>query len=400
MKPKWVALGSLANVTSGGTPDRQRPDFWGGDVPWVKTTLIQNCEINREDIDETITEAGLKKSSSRIIPAGSILLAMIGQGRTRGQVALLKTDAAINQNCAALIVKAGVDARYIYQQLLFRYDELRNASNSSGQQNLNAQLIRSFKLPDLHPKAQVRIGAILASWDAAIEKTERLIAAKEQRFSGLMNRLVVRRARTDPTFPLKPLHRIADRVQRKPDGNALPLLTISSASGFVRQEDKYSRYMAGESAKTYTLLRRGEFAYNKGNSLRYEFGCVFPLLDYDAALVPSVYVSFRLREGVHPAYLQHVFAADYLKPQLRALVKTGVRNNGLLNIRPDEFMATSVPLPPIALQQQIAAVLDEAREEIRLLALKLEALRVQKRGLMQKLLTGQWRVPIDKGVTA
>ena len=189
-------------------------------------------------------------------------------------------------------------------------------------------------------------------------------------------------------------------MQRQSDGADYPLLTISSASGFVRQEDKYSRYMAGESAKTYTLLKRGEFAYNKGNSLRYEFGCVYPLQGYDAALVPSIYVSFRLREGVSPTYLQHVFAADYLKPQLRALVKTGVRNNGLLNIRPDEFMGTSVPLPPLAVQQRIAAVLDEARDEIRLLARKLEALREQKRGLMQKLLTGKWRVPIDEGVTA
>lgn len=253
-------------------------------------------------------------------------------------------------------------------------------------------------LPPIDRQRQIAFS--LDDWDAAIEKTERLIVAKEQRFSSLIDRIIVPRGRTDQAFRLTPLHRIADRVQRKPDGNALPLLTISSASGFVRQEDKYSRYMAGESAKTYTLLKRGEFAYNKGNSLRFEFGCVFPLLDYDAALVPSVYVSFRLREGVNPSYLQHVFAADYLKPQLRALVKTGVRNNGLLNIRPDEFMGTAVPLPPLAVQQQIAAVLDEAREEIRLLALELQALRTQKRGLMQKLLTGKWHVPIDEGVTA
>jgi type I restriction enzyme S subunit len=94
--------------------------------------------------------------------------------------------------------------------------------------------------------------------------------------------------------------------------------------------------------------------------------------------------------------MRHLFAADYLKPQLRALVKTGVRNNGLLNIRPDEFMGTTVPLPPLAQQVRIANVLDAASAEIDLLRQQLVALRAQKRGLMQKLLTGQWRLPIQE----
>jgi type I restriction enzyme S subunit len=73
------------------------------------------------------------------------------------------------------------------------------------------------------------------------------------------------------------------------------------------------------------------------------------------------------------------------------LVKTGVRNNGLLNIRPDEFMGTTVPLPPLDRQRKIARILDAARAEVELLQKQLAALREQKRGLMQKLLTGQWR---------
>ena len=328
MKPKWVALGSIATVTSGGTPSRNVARYWGGSIPWIKTAQIQNCRIGEPDMDEWITPDAVAESSARMIPAGSILMAMYGQGKTRGQVAILDIDATVNQACAAIMVRDRVDRDYVFQQLLFRYEAIRALSNTGSQENLNADLIRQIAFPLPALDVQRTIGRLAGEWDMAIETSERLIAAKEQHFADLIDRLIVRRARSDPAFPFEPLHRIADRVQGKPDDNTLPLLTISSASGFVRQADKYSRYMAGESAKTYTLLRRGEFAYNKGNSLRFEFGCVFPLLDYDAALVPSVYVSFRLREGVHPAYLQHVFAADYLKPQLRALVKTGVRNNG------------------------------------------------------------------------
>jgi len=247
-------------------------------------------------------------------------------------------------------------------------------------------------LPTLHE--QELVASMLDKWDTAIEKTERLIAAKEQHFSWLVRQLITSRVKSEATWRQVPILEIANRIQRQADGADYPLLTISSASGFVRQEEKYSRYMAGESAKTYTLLREGEFAYNKGNSLRYEFGCVFQLQAYEAALVPSVYVSFRLKDSVCMSYMRHLFAVDYLKPQLRALVKTGVRNNGLLNIRPDEFMGATVPIPPLAEQEGISKALDAARLEITLLTTQLVAFRKQKRGLMQKLLTGQWRVPI------
>lgn len=391
MRVRTVTLGSIARITSGGTPDRENPAYWGGALPWVKTTLVQNCEIALENIDERITEAGLKGSSAKLIPAGSILMAMVGQGRTRGQVAVLTTDAAINQNCAAIILSEEAKSRYVYQQLLFRYEEIRNASNSSGQQNLNAGLIRELRIPLPSIPEQERIAELLGRWDVAIHKAEQLIAAKERHYSHELSRRI---SCGDSRWRAVALSEIADRVQRQGDGGEYPLLTISSASGFIRQEDRYSRYMAGESAKTYTLLRAGEFSYNKGNSKRYEFGCVFQLQDFDAALVPSVYVSFRLHDSVSASYMRHLFGADYLKPQLRALVRTGVRNNGLLNIRPDEFMGTKVRLPPLADQVQIASYLDTVCAEIDLLKQQLAALRTQKRGLMQKLLTGQWRLPL------
>lgn len=257
--------------------------------------------------------------------------------------------------------------------------------------NVGAYKQLELLLPEV--AEQKKIVDLFAAWDTAIQKTEQLIAAKERHYSGLISRLINGRSKSESWRHVR-IRDIADRVQRQGDGGDYPLLTISSASGFIRQEDRYSRYMAGESAKTYTLLRAGEFSYNKGNSKRYEFGCVFQLRKYEAALVPSVYVSFKLHESVCAAYMRHLFAADYLKPQLRALVKTGVRNNGLLNINPDEFMGTAIPLPSLEEQARIAGVLDAARAEVDLLGQQFDALRTQKRGLMQKLLTGEWRLPL------
>lgn len=290
----------------------------------------------------------------------------------------------------------GNDPRFVFYLL----DHLDFTEYNSGgaQPSLNRNFIYpiSVYLPPL--QEQVNIARALSIWDTAIEKTERLIVSKRIQFTGLVRKMVIRRAKTEASWKYRSIHTIAERVQRQTDGNDYPLLTISSTSGFVRQEEKYSRYMAGESAKSYTLLRIGEFAYNKGNSLRYQFGCVFQLQNYEAALVPHVYVCFRLKDSVHAGYMRHLFIADYLKPQLGALVKTGVRNNGLLNIRPDEFMGVTVPIPPLEEQKRITVLLDAAEREIRLLTQRLNAYRKQKRGLMQKLLPGQWRVKTSEEV--
>lgn len=95
--PQWISatLGDIANVQSGGTPARTNPAYWNGDIPWVTTSLIDSSTILKAD--EYITKAGLEESSAKIFPKGTLLMAMYGQGRTRGRVSVLGIDAATNQ---------------------------------------------------------------------------------------------------------------------------------------------------------------------------------------------------------------------------------------------------------------------------------------------------------------
>lgn len=392
-------LDEVAQRGSGHTPSQQHPEYWNGGIKWV--SLADSSKLDRGlifDTEKHISEQGLMNSSAVMHPRGTVVLSRdAGVGRS----AILADDMAVSQHFIAW----RCDERFLHNWFLYHWlqwhkTEFERIATGSTVKTIGLPYFERLRIRLPSAATQERIADILTNCDTAIEKTEQLIEAKERYFSGLIRKLIIDRANSETSWKRAPIHEIADRIQRQTDGGSYPLLTISSASGFVRQEEKYSRYMAGESAKTYTLLRAGEFAYNKGNSLRYEFGCIFQLQDYEAALVPSVYVSFRLRDSVCASYMRHLFAADYLKPQLRALVKTGVRNNGLLNIRPDEFMGTTVPLPPLEEQERISRVLDAARQEIALLNKQLVALRDQKRGLMQKLLTGQWRVNAPKEVCA
>ncbi|MQA21245.1 restriction endonuclease subunit S [Rugamonas rivuli] len=188
---KWVAstIGDISEITSGGTPSRSMPEYWDGDIPWVSTTLIDFNTI--KNVNEYITQDGLNNSSTKIIPEGALLMAMYGQGITRGKVAKLGIDATINQACAAILLNDKVNAEFVFQNLAARYDEIRKISNPGGQENLSATLIKQipFSYPNIESGEQQKIATCLASIDKLIAaQTQKLDAFKAHK-KGLMQQL-------------------------------------------------------------------------------------------------------------------------------------------------------------------------------------------------------------------
>ncbi len=186
----WASdsLGKLFETTSGGTPSRSNSEYWGGGIPWVTTTHVNFGVIT--EADEFISESGLNKSSAKIFPCGTVLIAMYGQGKTRGQVALLGIEATTNQACAAILPAKKIDPLFVFFNLSGRYEELRRMSNSGGQENLSQGLIReiSFSYPSDEAEQQ-RIVSCLQSLDnlitAATQELENLKTHKK----GLMQQL-------------------------------------------------------------------------------------------------------------------------------------------------------------------------------------------------------------------
>lgn len=256
---------------------------------------------------------------------------------------------------------------------------------------LNADALGSLKIPVPPLPEQRKIAEILRTWDEAIEKLEALRAAKRERLTGLTQKLLGLGGAFPDRWEQCSLSAISTRVRRQNGGGDHPVMTISAKSGFRLQSDKFSRDMAGSSVDRYIVLHEGEFAYNKGNSLTAPYGCIFPL-DRPTALVPFVYFCFALKADLNREFFAHLFAAGVLNHQLSRLINSGVRNDGLLNLSPEDFFGCKVPVPPADEQSAIASALTTAKQEICLLETEIEALTRQKRGLMQKLLTGEWRV--------
>jgi len=188
---KVCTVGDVAKVKSGGTPDRATHDYWyDGSIPWVKTGEIDYCVIC--DTEEKITPIGLADSATKLFPAGTLLMAMYGQGITRGRVALLGIDAATNQACAAILPhdEARVSSRFLYYFFEYHYENLRKLGHGANQRNMNAALIRGFHLAIPDPEEQAEIVEILSVLDAKRETHKRKRATLYNLFNTLLNQLM------------------------------------------------------------------------------------------------------------------------------------------------------------------------------------------------------------------
>jgi type I restriction enzyme M protein len=190
--PAWatVSVGDVASIRSGGTPDRSHPDYWGGDIPWIKTGQIDFKRI--DSAEEFITQAGLANSAARMVPAGTILMAMYGQGVTRGRVAILGIDATTNQACAAIEVTSDtLEKDFLYWSLVGKYEELRAVSEARGgnQSNLNAQLIRDVQIPLPPLETQRAIVAEIEAEQALVNANRELICRMEAKIKTAIDRV-------------------------------------------------------------------------------------------------------------------------------------------------------------------------------------------------------------------
>jgi len=137
----------VAKVFSGGTPSRKNKSFWeGGEIPWIKTGEVNYYDIR--DTGEKITPIAVEKSAAKMVPPDTVLVAMYGQGPTRGRVGYTVIEASINQACAAIVVNKNVlRSRYVYYYLSKEYENIRSMGHGAAQPNINAGMIKNFAIP-------------------------------------------------------------------------------------------------------------------------------------------------------------------------------------------------------------------------------------------------------------
>lgn len=161
---------------------------------------------------------------------------------------------------------------------------------------------------------------------------------------------------------------------------------LSAGNGFIMQSVKYSRDNAGQSLKKYILLNQGELAYNHGASKAKQFGCCYELTEPEAR-IPYVYHCFKVSDTEYTPFVAATLNNPKMDKQLKRLVSSSVRMDGLLNISFDDYMSVSLHLPSFAEQKKIADFLKKLDERITAQEMLMTSLKKYKRGAIKSLFT-------------
>ena len=174
-----IRIGDVFIVEVGSTPSRRVPEYWNGDVAWVSSGEVHFNAIS--ETEERITKRGLEHASTKVHPIGTIMLAMIGEGKTRGQAAILDIPAAHNQNTAAILVsKTPCQPRYIYYFLQLNYENTRRVGSGNNQKALNKERVRALRFPFASFEEQKLIVSEIESRFSVCDSIEKSVDAALQ----------------------------------------------------------------------------------------------------------------------------------------------------------------------------------------------------------------------------
>ena len=256
--------------------------------------------------------------------------------------------------------------------------------------SINNGNLLNFKIPLPPLDEQKKIAEILSTWDEAINLTINLIESKKQFKKALMQNLLTAKIRfpqfKDEWKEIKLGNFLEEKSERNTKNIDL-ILSVTNKFGFVTQVEYFDKSVASDNTANYKIVRKGNFAYNPS---RINVGSIALLESYEIGILSPMYVVFECLKNLDNRFLKFWFQSHSFMGNLFKYLAGSVRES--LNF--NDMKTISIKLPNLKEQQKIVEVLTACDDEINLLNLKLENLKKQKQGLMQKLLSGKVRTRI------
>ena len=376
-------------------------------LPVIRSNNIKNNTIDFSEIKYWYrNDPQGANTQNYVLQNNDILLNFINSLAQIGKCAIfinsLNRDTIFTTNIMRLKLNPTKITPYFYilqtlnERYLYYIGSIAKPAVNQASFTSNDYKMYKISLPPI--TEQEKIAEVLSCWDDGIEVLEKLLEKKQLLKKALMQRLLSRKLILccSKTWKHSKFNSIFERIVRKNKELNKNILTISAQQGLISQKNFYNKRIASIDTSKYILLEFGEFAYNKSYSNGYPLGAIKRLELYQKGVVSSLYICFKLKDKNGCSdYWKYYFEAGMLNKEIKMIAQEGARNHGLLNMTTEDFFNILLYYPEDKNEQQkIAQVLNNCDEEIRLLGKKLEMLKQQKKGLMQKLLTGEIRVKI------
>lgn len=392
---KLECLGELADISSGGTPRRDKAEYWGGDIPWVTTSQVDFCTINHAD--QHITQAGLKNSAARLLPAGTLLMALYGQGKTRGKVAKLGITAATNQACAAISIRPGTDENYVFHFLESQYEQIRNASNGGSQDNLSGLIVK--KLPIALPSLdeQRAIASALSDMDALLAKLDQLITKKRDIKQAAMQELLTGKRRlpgcrniwTKTTLSAIGKFSKGNGLSKESINNSSEILAIPYTSIYTDLQEICTATDIKNSTRPspgLCIVDEACLLIASSSNMPANIGKATAYIGSDPVAIGGDIIIFKTNEDVK--FLAYLLSTEKYRRRTISISQ----GSTIRHIYPRTFADYEITIPSIKEQLEISNTIIEIDHEIIFLEARREKTRLIKQGMMQALLTGRVRL--------
>lgn len=385
---------------------RNDPRYFGGEMPFVQTGDVTGSKTYLNSFTQTLNQDGI--GVSKVFPKGTILITIAAN---IGDTAITSFDVACPDSVVAIQpYSTKADTYWLKNVLDTKKEDLDSQSTQNAQKNINLQVLKPLVILTPPLSEQKKIAKILSTWDKAISTTEQLLANSQQQKMALMQQLLTGKKRVgipDKSYEFQKnrygtipkdweypaIKDICTQVTQKNTVSAdYPVLSCSKYDGFVDSLKYFKKKVYSDDTSGYRLIHRGCFGFPSNHV---EEGSIGLQNLYETGIVSPIYVVFRAKtKRVDNDYLYAVLKTDHYRQIFGAATNASVDRRG--SLRWKEFSLIHVPLPPLDEQQKIAAVLSTADKEITTLQQKLDALKQEKKALMQQLLTGKRRVKVEE----
>ncbi|WP_288382074.1 restriction endonuclease subunit S [uncultured Acinetobacter sp.] len=387
-------IDEIASVTSGGTPSRGNPEYWNGDIPWVTTSLVDFNVIH--SAEEFITKEGVNNSSAKLFPKDTILMAMYGQGITRGKVAILGIEATTNQACCAIKLKDYFDTQFIFQNLMNRYDEIRDLSNDGGQKNLSAGIIKDISINIPSKAEQTKIASFLSAVDEKISQLTQKHELLSQYKQGMMQKLFSQQIRFKAddgsefgewetktlgeicSRHYQGINTVADKIEYQKEG--YPILQAKHITS-EKLDFEDVRFISKSDFQKY----RDKYIPQLNDILFSNIGTIGKVVLVNEA------IPFFIAWNIFLLSLKNNTAVPmYLTAFLRWLTSLNYfdnlqTGNATKFINKTDLLDTKINLPCLEEQTKIANFLSAIDQKIEVVAQQIEQAKTWKKGLLQQM---------------
>jgi type I restriction enzyme S subunit len=359
----WTDVASIADTTSGGTPRRDRPEYYGGQIPWLKSGELRDRTVF--EVEEYITEEGLRNSNAKVFPEGTLCIALYGA--TVGKLAILGVGSATNQAICGIFPAAGIDPRFLFRFFELIRPELINLGKGGAQPNISQGIVRSTSLPLAPSNEQDRIVAEIEKQftrlDAAVTALKRVQANLKRYRAAVLKAaceghlVPTKDARLAPVSELlaEPL---ANGRSPQQSAGGMPILKLTALQdGLV----DLSAIRFGEvpaALATQLRIQKGDVFVSRGNgSVRLVGRAGLVNITPGTGLIfPDTMIRVRVATNIVSArYFTYIWNSQFVRTQIERTARTTA---GIHKISQADIERFVIPLPDIDTQHAVVDQLD------------------------------------------